>query len=483
IKHNHGYLACSINRDVTELKNTKKAQQLSESRFQTYLANSPAIAMTINQKGDFVEVNPTACLKLGYSQAEFLTMNIAQIIPPGETEKSRELYERLIKEHQASSEIKVCNKNGDIILLHSNAVILPDGLMMILSNDITELKAYQSKLIESEAFLNSILDNIPSMITVKEAASLKYSKVNRPVEEYLGKTSDEILGKTAFDLFSKGEARFYTEQDEITIKERHIVDIPIENGLSRDQKTKFFHEKKIPMYDAEGKPNYILSISEDITDQIELERDSKAHLERLEVISKLSTRLQTTSSLDETLPVLLDIFLETVNAPMGSIWLYKPEHEELVPVHYKGIGNDTRILVNEPLKPGLGIPGLVFLTQEPHITQNYNEDPWFPEHKKGLIQSKLGGITLPLRTTNSVIGVINITMSSTQNVSDEDIMLLTTLCEMAGNAIQTISLKDQTEQRLKRLSALASIDRAISSSFDMMVSFEILVSNVISQLK
>ncbi len=483
IKHNHGYLACSINRDITELKNTKKAQQLSESRFQTYLANSPAIAMTINQSGEFLEVNPTACLKLGYSRAEFLKMNISQIIPPGEAEKARELYERLIKEHKASSEIKVCNKQGDIILLHSNVVILPDGLMMILSNDITQLKAIQAKLIESEAFLNSILDNIPSMITVKEAASLKYFKVNRPVEEYLGKTSDEILGKTVFDLFSNGEAKFYTEQDEITLKEKHIVDIPIENGLSREKKPRFFHEKKIPMYDAEGIPSYILSISEDITEQIQLENDAKVHLERLEAISKLSTRMQTPSSLDEMLPVLLEIFLETVDAPMGSIWLYKQEREELVSVYYSGGGYDNQLLIEEPLKPGMGIPGLVFLTQEPHITQNYNEDPWFPEHKKGLMYKSLGGVTLPLRTTNSVIGVINISMPSTRTISEDDVKLLVTLCEIAGNAIQTVSLKDQTEQRLKRLSALASIDRAISSSFDMMVSFEILVSNVISQLK
>ncbi len=483
IKHNHGFLACSFNRDITELTNSKKAQLLSENRFKSFLANSPAIVMIIDQKGNFVEVNPQACMKMGYSQAEFLSMNISQLVPSTETEKSRELHDLLKKERQASSEIKMQIKNGGIILLHSNAVTLPDGLMMILGNDITELKEYQAKLQESEAFLNSILDNIPSMITVKEAATLKYFKVNRPVEEYLGKTSDEILGKTVFDLFTNGEARFFTEQDELTLKEKHIVDIPIENGLSLEQKPKFFHEKKIPMYDAEGKPSFILSISEDITDQIQLERDAKAHLDRLEAISKLSTRMQIPSSLDEMLPVLLTIFLETVDAPMGSIWLYKPEREELVPVYYEGGGYDNRILVDEPLRPGKGIPGFVFLTQEPHITQNYNEDPWFTEQKKGLLHSTLGGITLPLRTTNSVIGVINISFPSERYISDEDVKLLTTLSELAGNSIQTISLKDQTEQRLMRLSALGSIDRAISSSFDMMVSFEILVSNVISQLK
>lgn len=483
IKHNHGFLACSISHDITELRNSKKAQQISENRFRTYVNYSPVIALVINQKGDFLDVNPQAILKLGFSEQEFLKMNIVQLIPPDEQEKSNGLLASLQNSGQASSEIRILKKDGGQILLFSRAVELPDQSIMILCNDISELKESQTKLQESEAFLNNILDNIPSMITVKEADTLKYSKVNRAVEEYLQAPSNEILGKTSHDLFTNGEAKFYTEQDELTLKGKQIVDIPIENVFTKDHKQKFFHEKKVPMYDENGNPSFILSISEDITEQIQLELDAKTHLDKLEAISKLTTRMQTPASLDEMLPVLLDVFLETVQAPMGSIWLYKSERDELVPVYFSGGGQDNRLLVEEPLKPARGIPGMVFMAQEPHISQNYNEDPWFSEHKKGRLHHPLGGVTLPLRTTNSVIGVINISFDSERFISDEDVKLLTTLSEIAGNAIQTISLKEQTEQRLMRLSALSSIDRAISSSFDMMVSFEILVSNVISQLK
>ena len=482
IKHNHGYMACSISRDVTELRNSKKAQEVSESRYRTYVNYSPAIALIIDQEGNFIDVNPQACASLGFSQSEFLKMNMIQLIPEETRGQSYELLEKLQKDGKASAEIQILNKKHEKIHLFSNAALLPDNSIMILCNDITELKEFQTKLQESEAFLNNILDNIPSMITVKEAATLKYSKINRPVEEYLKTPGNEILGKTVHDLFTPGEARFYTEQDELTLKEKKIVDIPIENIFTKDNKQKFFHEKKIPMYDAEGRPSFILSISDDITEQIQLENDAKTHLDKLEAISKLTTRMQTPSSLDELLPVLLDIFLETVKAPMGSIWIYQPERDELVPVYYSGGGSDNRVLVDEPLKPGKGIPGMVFLTQEPYVSQNYNEDSLITESKRGRLHNPLGGVTLPLRTTNSVIGVFNISTDTERVFTDDDIKLLTTLSEIAGNAIQTISLKEQTEQRLMRLSALSSIDRAISSSFDMMVSLEILVSNVISQL-
>lgn len=483
IKHNHGYMACSISHDVTELRNSKRVQEFAESRYRTYVNYSPAIALIVDQTGNFVDVNPAACIKLGFTQNEFLKLNIAQLVPDDVKDLSFKLLTKLQKTGKASAEIQILNKKGKRIHLFSNAVLLPDKSMMILCNDITELKDYQTKLLESEAFLNNILDNIPSMITVKEAATLKYSKVNRAVEDYLKTPSNEILGRTAHELFTPGEARLYTEQDELTLNEKKIVDIPIENVFTKDHKQKYFHEKKVPMYDEEGHPSFVLSISEDITEQIQLENDARTHLEKLEAISKLTTRMQMPASLDEMLPILLDIFLETVKAPMGSIWIYQSERDELVPVYYSGGGSDNRLLVDEPLKPGKGIPGMVFLTQEPHISQNYNEDPWFSESKRGRMHDPLGGVTLPLRTTNSVIGVINISNDPERDYSVDDIKLLTTLSEIAGNAIQTISLKEQTEQRLMRLSALSSIDRAISSSFDMMVSLEILVSNVISQLK
>ncbi len=79
--------------------------------------------------------------------------------------------------------------------------------------------------------------------------------------------------------------------------------------------------------------------------------------------------------------------------------------------------------------------------------------------------------------------MVNFTFNSKKIVTNEDIRLLTTLCEIAANGIQNLTLKEQTEQRLTRLSASSSIDRAISSSFDLQGSLDILICNVISQLE
>ncbi len=82
-----------------------------------------------------------------------------------------------------------------------------------------------------------------------------------------------------------------------------------------------------------------------------------------------------------------------------------------------------------------------------------------------------------------MIGVINISMESEREIGEEDVRLLTTLSEIAGNAIQNISLKEQTIQRLERMTATSSIERAITSTLDLNVSLSILVSQVINQLE
>lgn len=69
-----------------------------------------------------------------------------------------------------------------------------------IATDITVLKNTQRELHEANAFLDSVLDNIPSMIFIKEAKNLTFVKANAAFCEVLGCTPDELIGKNDFDL-------------------------------------------------------------------------------------------------------------------------------------------------------------------------------------------------------------------------------------------------------------------------------------------
>ena len=352
-----------------------------------------------------------------------------------------------------------------------------------INRDISELKNAHKELKKSEIFLSNVLDNIPSLISVKEAENLTYIKINRPMEKYLNLTDKEVFGKNVHDIFEPNEADFYTQQDQLVIHDRKIIEVTEGSFTTNDHQVRVIDEKKIPMFDENGRLSNILSIVNDITDRKTLEAEKDAHLTKLEAVSRLSTGLQSITTLKELYPTLLDILLHVLRAPMGCIWLYNSESDLLNPVYSSGGGNDNDILTDGPLKPGKGIPGMVFQSHKTYVSANYDSDPYMSEHKRGLLHTKLGGVTFPLLTTNSVVGVVNISFNADREVTDSELKLLTTLSEIAGNAIQNISLQEQTEQRLTRILAISSIDRAITSTLDLQVSLDILVSHVVTELK
>jgi PAS domain S-box-containing protein len=134
-------------------------------------------------------------------------------------------------------------------------------------------RASQSELMnlqlkELQVFLESILENIPNMVFVKDARDLKYIKFNKAGEELLGYTQEELKGKNDYDFFPKEEADFFTAKDRDVFTNRKVVDIPEEPIHTRYKGERILHTKKVPLFDEQGNPLYLIGISEDITEKI-----------------------------------------------------------------------------------------------------------------------------------------------------------------------------------------------------------------------
>jgi PAS domain S-box-containing protein len=243
----------------------------------------------------------------------------------------------------------------------------------------------------------------------------------------------------------------------------------------------FFVDIATTLFSVGGR-ELIVGIDQDITAKKQAEEQLKQRLAELEAVNQISTALRAAQTLEEMLPLLLDTTLEVMHATRGAVWLYDPARNELQMKVIRGWDASPGGPAIAPEKPGEGVNGYAFATGQPYLASDLHLDARLPEAVRQWIPPGLGGAAIPIHAGQNVIGTFDVNVSLPRELTPDEIHLLTTLSEIAGNAIQRTTLHQQTERRLQQLTALSSIDRIISATFDLRLSLGLLIGHVAVQL-
>jgi PAS domain S-box-containing protein len=177
----------------------------------------------------------------------------------------------------------------------------PDRGAEDIAESNRELHTANAELQRARAFLDSLIENIPDMVFVKDAVTLEFLRHNRAGEEILGFTRAELVGKTDRDFFPPEAAEAFIAKDREVLEGRRMVDIPEEPIDTPHHGRRILHTKKIPLFDETGAPAYLLGISEDITERKAAEdavrqartEAEQANLAKTEFLSRMSHELRT----------------------------------------------------------------------------------------------------------------------------------------------------------------------------------------------
>jgi PAS domain S-box-containing protein len=142
----------------------------------------------------------------------------------------------------------------------------PERLLAV-ARDITEVKRGESELLDANRFLDSLVENLPVIVFVKDARTLRYVRQNRATLDLLGISREDMLGKCDHDFLPPAEADFVLAKDRELLAAGRLVDVAEQSIHSRVLGTRILHTKKMPIFDEHGEPKYILGISEDITER------------------------------------------------------------------------------------------------------------------------------------------------------------------------------------------------------------------------
>ncbi|MEO8005781.1 MAG: PAS domain S-box protein, partial [Betaproteobacteria bacterium] len=261
-----------LRREIGQRSRSERAAQASAAEATGLYNDAPCGYHSVDKDGYFTHINNTSLRWLGYAREDLVgKKRFVDIVSPGDLSRAYENFGKLRRgELLTNVEYHMVRKDGSRFPVSINVLPVLDENGKFLLNrttmfDISALHAARSKLEDTLSFLDAIIENIPSMLFVKDAATLRYVRINRSNEKLLGISRDNVIGKNDFELFSKEQAESFIEMDRKVLESGEMM-TTVET-LSTPKGKRVQYARKLVVPDASGKPLYLLGITDDITAQ------------------------------------------------------------------------------------------------------------------------------------------------------------------------------------------------------------------------
>ena len=267
------------------------AEQEALQKFNKIFNSNPALMAISTFPGNvFTDVNDIFLHKTGYTRDEIIGKTSEDLNLFFHPEKHLEAADELEKNGFIHNlELQIRTKSGHPLHgLFSGDIVETQGkkFFLTLMIDISDRRAAEEEVQRINRFLDSIVENIPNMIFLKEAKTLRFVRFNRAGEHLLGIPRVELIGRNDHDFFLKKQADNFTRKDREVLQCGKLVDIPEETINTRNQGMRFLHTKKVPILNEQGEPEFLLGISDDITEYKKTEAELKLRGEIIENMSE-----------------------------------------------------------------------------------------------------------------------------------------------------------------------------------------------------
>jgi PAS domain S-box-containing protein len=226
--------------------------------------------------GFFLDVNESACRRLGYTKEELLTMSVMDIDPEFPSEKWSEFWAGFLEVRQLRLETRHRSKSGEIYPVEVAANYLcheGQELDYAVVRDITERKRAEEAVRESELRYKLLTDATFDGIAIHDQGILL--EVNAGLERMFGYGAGELIGQSLWDLIAD------ESHDLVLTNIKNGVLGPYEAiGRHKDGST-FPGEIVVRPYRYRGKDVRLVA-GRDITERKHLELERTRHTEELE---------------------------------------------------------------------------------------------------------------------------------------------------------------------------------------------------------
>jgi PAS domain S-box-containing protein len=439
----------NIFRDITEIDKAKAHIEKNERKFRLLADNAIDMIWQMDLRMKITYVSPSCMRVLEYEPNEMIGRNLWKFASRLEFIKMARhaitAIKKFNKNEHITFESKLFTKSKKEIPVEITGKLLFNEQGKILglqgsTKDIRERIENQNQLKYHNNLLNTLINNMPDQIYIKDLSS-KYILNNKSHMIELGVSKQsELHLKSDFDFFDEETAAdYYVDEQRIIESKKALINKEefkaIKNGDSRWTLT-----TKVPLEDGNGEIIGIAGINRDITDLKKQEQEIVKSRYLLAVKNKIANLFLTTNTEVLFIKVLMAI-LDELDSSSGFIG-YLDEEGGLQCAASHGSLSNTKILpeVNNSLPPG-SWDGPLLNALHTRKTELFNSSNHFIEEKPKLKNV----ISVPIFTIeNQLLGLL-VVANKNNNFIQMDITFLEDLCSY----ISPILTARLNEERVK----------------------------------
>lgn len=197
-------------------------QVLQERKYREIFETSQAGIITFDRETQKIRtINGQSAGILGYTPEELASLAFTELWFDGEQEIQ---FMKRIRQDEKITEMEVALRKKDrtVIWVLVTAALTKGGLIVSSITDITQSKRMKDELIESELRYRTLFDGASDAIILHDIDG-RIFETNVIASRYLGYTKKEFMHKTLYDLTSRPETMFPSDDVKQFLARGHIL--------------------------------------------------------------------------------------------------------------------------------------------------------------------------------------------------------------------------------------------------------------------
>ncbi len=200
------------------------------------------------------------------------------------------------------------------------------------------------------------------------------------------------------------------------------------------------------------------------------------HFQEAETLRQAAEVITSTLNIQQVLTSILDNLNRVV--PFDTAGVFLIENEKVRLTAFKGTPADDNA-IDKVFPASNALLQAIWHTKKPLILKDARNDS---RYEKWIVNQTRGWMGVPLIARGNIIGYITIDSLKVGVYNDHDANLAMTFAHQAAVAIENARLYERGEQQIRQLTVLRDIDSAISSSFDLHVTLNLLIGYAAREL-